>query len=132
MLATAGLRRSEVDLVSETIRIDGKGKKERILPLHPHLMPLLASYKVTLSSYQIYPTEPVFLNENRKALDPQGLHVIFNGLEKAGLPPTRFSLHHLRHTFATLMLQQNKENVDLRTLQELLGHESITSKAIHM
>ena len=51
LLATTGLRRSElvsltweqVDLVNETIRIAGKGKKERILPLHPHLKPLLAS-----------------------------------------------------------------------------------------
>ncbi|WP_427107557.1 tyrosine-type recombinase/integrase [Lysinibacillus xylanilyticus] len=64
LLATAGLRRSElvsltweqVGLVNVTIRIDRKGKKERILPLHPHLMPLLASYKVSLRSYQIYPS----------------------------------------------------------------------------
>lgn len=49
LIATTGIRRSElvsltweqVDLVNETIRIDGKGKKERILPLHPHLIPLL-------------------------------------------------------------------------------------------
>ncbi|MCY9548818.1 tyrosine-type recombinase/integrase [Lysinibacillus xylanilyticus] len=97
LLATTGLRRSElvsltweqVDLVSETIRINGngKGKKDRILPLHPHLMPLLASYKASLRSYQIYPSEPVFLNKNRKALDPRGLHVIFKDvLKKAGLP----------------------------------------------
>ncbi|MFJ7887140.1 tyrosine-type recombinase/integrase [Lysinibacillus xylanilyticus] len=95
LLATTGLRRSElvsltreqVDLVSETIRINGKGKKDRILPLHPHLMPLLASYKVSLRSYQIYPSEPVFFNKNRKALDPRGLHVIFKDvLKKAGLP----------------------------------------------
>ncbi|MED3803092.1 tyrosine-type recombinase/integrase [Lysinibacillus xylanilyticus] len=95
LLATTGLRRSElvsltrelVDLVNETIRIDGKGEKERILLLHPHLMPLLASYKVSLRSYQIYPSEPVFLNKNRKALDPRGLHVIFKDvLKKAGLP----------------------------------------------
>ncbi|WP_285395214.1 tyrosine-type recombinase/integrase [Lysinibacillus sp. fls2-241-R2A-57] len=140
MLATTCLRRSElvsltwdqVDLVNETIRIDGKGKKDRILPLHPHLIPLLASYKASLRSYQIYPSEPVFLNKNRKALVPLGLHVIFKVvLKKAGLPPTRFTLHHLRHTFSTWMLQKNKENVDLRTLQELLGNESITSTQVY-
>ncbi|MGE7950999.1 tyrosine-type recombinase/integrase [Lysinibacillus xylanilyticus] len=61
------------------------------------------------------------------------MHVIFKDvLKKAGLPPTRFTLHHLRHTFATLMLQQNKENVDLLTLQELLGHESITSTQVYI
>ncbi|MFJ8461569.1 tyrosine-type recombinase/integrase [Lysinibacillus xylanilyticus] len=68
LLATTGLRRSElvsltweqIDLINETIRIDGKGKKERILPLHPHLIPLRASYKASLRSYQIYSTESVF------------------------------------------------------------------------
>ncbi|MFJ7183641.1 tyrosine-type recombinase/integrase [Lysinibacillus xylanilyticus] len=139
LLATTGLRRSElvsltweqVHLVNETIRIDRKGKK-RILPLHPHLVPLLASYKASLRAYQIYPTEPVFLNKNRKALDPWGLNVIFKDvLKKAGLPPTRFTPHHLQNTFAILMLQQNKENVDLRTLQELLCHESITSFQVY-
>jgi integrase/recombinase XerD len=56
LLVTTDLRRSElvsltwelVDLVSETIRIDGKGKKERILLLQPNLIPLLASYKAYL------------------------------------------------------------------------------------
>ncbi|MEQ6353179.1 site-specific integrase [Lysinibacillus sp. M3] len=64
LLATTGLRRSElvsltweqIDLVNETIRIDGKGKKEHILPLHSHLMPLLASYKASLSICRIYLT----------------------------------------------------------------------------
>ncbi|WP_433596565.1 tyrosine-type recombinase/integrase [Lysinibacillus xylanilyticus] len=72
------------------------------------------------------------LNKNRKALDPRVLHVNFKDvLKKAGLPPTRFTLHHLRHTLGTLMLQQNKENVDLRPLQELLCHESITSIQVY-
>ena len=61
-----------------------------------------------------------------------GLHVIFKeSLGKAGLPPKRFSLHHLRHTFATLLLQENKENVDLHTIQELLGHESLSTTSIY-
>jgi site-specific recombinase XerD len=60
------------------------------------------------------------------------LHVLFKRtLESAGLPPKRFSLHHLRHTFATLFLQEAKEKVDLRTLQELLGHEPLVSTFIY-
>ncbi|WP_236694928.1 tyrosine-type recombinase/integrase [Peribacillus butanolivorans] len=56
------------------------------------------------------------------------MHKIFKEiLERAGLPAHRFSLHHLRHTFATLLLQENKDKVDLRTLQELLGHESLAT-----
>ncbi|GAB0167856.1 hypothetical protein LSPCS325_12930 [Lysinibacillus sp. CTST325] len=72
-------------MVNETIQIDGKGEKERILPLHAHFIPLLVSYKTFLRAYQIYQLEPVFLNKYRKALDPL--------LKKAGLSPTRFTLH---------------------------------------
>ncbi len=58
-------------------------------------MPLQPSYKASLRSYQIYPSEPVFPNKNRKTLDPRGLHFIFNDvLKKSGLPPTRFTLHN--------------------------------------
>ncbi|PLS18166.1 integrase [Bacillus sp. M6-12] len=140
LLAVTGMRRSELvsltwsqlDFSNQTIRIYGKGKKERLLPLHPLLIPLLITYKDSLDPYQSYPTEPVFLNKDGKPLNPRGLHSIFKKtLRKAGLPPSRFSLHHLRHTFATLMLQENKNNVDLRTLQELLGHESITSTEVY-
>lgn len=140
LLAVTGMRRSELvsltwsqlDFSNQTIRIYGKGKKERLLPLHPLLIPLLSTYKDSLDSYQSYATEPVFLNKDGKSLNPRGLHSIFkNSLRKAGLPPSRFSLHHLRHTFAPLMLQENKNNVDLRTLQELLGHESITSTEVY-
>lgn len=52
-------------------------------------------------------------------------------LDRTGLPSHRFTLHHLRHTFATLMLQNNKDKVDLRTLQELLGHESLTTTSMY-
>jgi integrase/recombinase XerD len=65
-----------------------------------------------LDKHQTYATEPVFLNKDGKPLNPRGLHSIFKkALRKAGLPPSRFSLHHLRHTFATLMLQKNKKTL---------------------
>jgi integrase/recombinase XerD len=52
-------------------------------------------------------------------------------LKKAGLPAEKFSLHHLRHTFATLLLQENGENIDLRVLQEIMGHESLATTPIN-
>ncbi|MGX1902621.1 tyrosine-type recombinase/integrase [Thermolongibacillus altinsuensis] len=61
-------------------------------------------------------SQPVFTNKNDDKLNPRGLHKIFKEiLEKAGLPLKRFSLHHLRHTFSTLLLQENKDNVDSNT-----------------
>lgn len=155
LLATTGMRRQEVvdltweqiDFFNETILIFGKGKKERLLPLHSMMLPLLKKYKQSLQDYQTHPKEPVFRNRHGRTLTPQGLQVIFKDvLKKAGLPPHRFTLHHLRHTFATLLLQQGKievedehgkvtiiqqEKVDLRTLQELLGHESLATTQVY-
>jgi site-specific recombinase XerD len=122
----------QLDLDNNTIRVFGKGKKERLLPLHPMVIPLFSQYQERLLEHQIHSSEPIFLNKNGKKLNPRGLHVVFkNLLEKAGLPPKRFSLHHLRHTFATLLLQDSENKVDLHTLQELLGHESLATTSIY-
>jgi integrase/recombinase XerD len=140
LLATSGMRRQEVidltwqqiDLDNQTVKVFGKGKKERLLPLHPSVIELFHDYQEGLLEYQLHPKEPVFLNKYGKKFNPRGLHIIFKEcLEKSGLPPTRFSLHHLRHTFATLMLQENKENIDLRTLQDLLGHENLSTTSVY-
>lgn len=90
----------------------------------------------SLEEYQLHPSQPVFLNKNDKKLNSHGLHKLFKEiLQKAGLPPQRSSLHHLRHTFATLLIQDNKENVDLRvdlrTVQELLGHKSLVTTQVY-
>lgn len=85
LLAKTGLRRSElvsltwdqVDIINEMIRINGRTN----IALHPHLIPLLASYKATLRSNRMYPKEPVFL-KNHKASYPRGLHVIFKDVMK--------------------------------------------------
>lgn len=71
LLATTGMRRSEIvelaweqiDLSNNTIRIYGKGKKERLLPLHPMVVPLIKSYMESLEEYQLHPSQPVFLNK---------------------------------------------------------------------
>ncbi len=140
ILPSTGIRRQElVDLTWQqvnfdnmTLKVFGKGKKERLLPLHPMVHQLFLDYRYSLLAYQIHPEEPIFRNKNGEKLNARGLHKIFKEtLEKAGLPPKRFSLHHMRHTFATLLLQENKENVDIRTLQELLGHESLATTSVY-
>ncbi|MEM1504392.1 tyrosine-type recombinase/integrase [Domibacillus sp. 8LH] len=140
LLATSGMRRQElvdltweqVNLDNQTIRVFGKGKKERLLPMHMMVVPLFHRYKEHLGEHQLHDTEPVFLNKNGEKMTPHGLHVIFKDiLLKAGLPPKRFSLHHLRHTFATLLLQQADGKVDLKTLQELLGHKSLATTSMY-
>ncbi len=139
LLSTTGMRRSElvsltweqVDFENNTILILGKGNKERILPLHSIVIPLLHKYRNTLLIEHSHSTEPVFKSRLNKTLNARSLHLIFKQLiSKAGLPAHRFSLHHLRHKFATLLLQGNKK-VDLRTLQELLGHSSLSTTGIY-
>lgn len=140
LLATTGMRRQElvdvnwehVNLSNHTIRVQGKGKKERLLPLHPIVIPLFMDYRNHVLEHQYHSSEPVFLNRYGVKMNPRGLHVVFKDiLTKSGLPSKRFSLHHLRHTFATLLLQESQGKVDLRTLQELLGHESLSTTAMY-
>ncbi|WP_258833818.1 tyrosine-type recombinase/integrase [Peribacillus frigoritolerans] len=114
LLATTGMRRQElvdltweqVNLENQTILVRGKGRKERLLSLHPIVLALFQDYQETLLEQQKHYSEPIFYNQKNKPLNPRGLHKIFKEiLERAGLPAHRFSLHHLRHTFATLLLK---------------------------
>ncbi|MFK5710243.1 tyrosine-type recombinase/integrase [Lysinibacillus boronitolerans] len=140
LLATTGMRRQElveltwgqIDLDNAVVRIFGKGKKERIVPLHPIVIPMLQDFKYHLPENLIQDSNCLFLNKNGKQLNPRGLHKVFKDtLNAAGMDSKRFSLHHLRHTFATLLLQENSENVDLRVIQELLGHTSLLTTQVY-
>ncbi|WP_246476604.1 tyrosine-type recombinase/integrase [Salicibibacter cibi] len=137
LLATTGMRRQELvdltwqqlDLEANTLRVIGKRRKERILPLHAIVVPLLHTYHASLPKERVYASEPIFLSYRHTKMKPHGLHNVFKRLlASAGLPPERFTLHHLRHTFATLLLD---EDVDLKTLQEFLGHESLSTTGMY-
>lgn len=122
LLATTGMRRQElidltweqIDFYNETILIFGKVKKERLLPLHTMMLPLLENIKNRYRSTRRIQKSLYFEIIMGRLLPPQGLQFIFKDvLKKAGLPPHRFTLHHFWHTFATLLLQQGKiEAVD--------------------
>lgn len=141
LLATTGMRRSElvsltweqIDLENNTVLIRGKGNKERLLPLHPMVLSLFPQYMEGLLEERLHPNEPVFTSYRHVPLNARSLHRLFKELlSKAGLPAHRFSLHHLRHTFATLLLQRTDgKKVDLRTLQELLGHENLATVSVY-
>ncbi|MFF2176142.1 tyrosine-type recombinase/integrase [Lysinibacillus sp. NPDC058147] len=94
----------------------------------------MASYKASLSSYQNLSNRTCFSKKNRKALNTRGLHVIFNDvLKKAGLPPTRFTLHHFRHTFATLCYSKIKKTLICKHLKDysaikVLNEEELLAK----
>lgn len=128
-----GLRLSELvdleisDLNKKTINIIGKGNKERIIYLNESNLDAISDY------LQIRPDsdlDNIFLNKKGdQRLGQRGIqHMLKKYLKKAGLKST-ISPHTLRHTAATLMYQYGQ--IDIRTLQVLLGHESVSTTQIY-
>ena len=110
----------------------GKGNKERTIYLNNACMRAIAEY------LEVRPKEGIkydskdalFLSERRERISNRTVqYIIKNELRKAGLDTNKYSVHKLRHTAATLMYQYG--NVDIRALQELLGHASISTTEIY-
>ena len=135
-----GLRVSELinlkvsDLFFEEgfIKVTGKGDKVRFVPVHPYTQKLISSYISHIRSH-ITPSKEdsdiVFLNRRGKKLTRQMIFIILKDLCAKVNIQKNVSPHTLRHSFATYLL---KEGVDLRAIQQLLGHESITTTEIYV
>ena len=129
-----GLRLSELtslkieDIQDEVMHIIGKGNKERLIFLNDACVNALTNYLKKRSNE--IDTPYVFLNRFNKKISNRGVELLVEKhLNKAGLDTTKFSVHKLRHTAATLMYQYGE--VDIRTLQKILGHENLTTTEIY-
>ena len=112
---------------TKTMRIIGKGRKERIVPILPAVCDAVALY-VKLCPYAISVDGPLFLGARGGPLNPRMIQLAMEKLRGAlGLPDTA-TPHALRHSFATHLLAGGG---DLRTIQELLGHASLASTQIY-
>ncbi len=129
LLYGCGLRISEalslnvgdISAESEFLRIKGKGNKERIVPLLPIIWQNIEAY-LAKSPYATNAGEPLFLGARGERLSPRIIQRQMQKLRaRLGLADT-VTPHALRHSFATQLLQQG---VDLRSIQELLGHSSL-------
>lgn len=134
LLYGAGLRISEAlsltggDVpASETIRITGKRGKTRIVPLLPQLREALADY-AALCPYGTSRDAPLFRGARGGPLDPAIIRKAVREARRRLMLPERTSPHALRHSFATHLLGRG---ADLRALQELLGHASLSSTQIY-
>ena len=134
LLYGAGLRISEAlsltgaDVpAAETIRITGKRGKTRIVPLLPQLREALAEY-AALCPYGTARDEPLFRGARGGPLDPAIIRKAVREARRRLMLPERTSPHALRHSFATHLLGRG---ADLRALQELLGHASLSSTQIY-
>ncbi|PVB61362.1 tyrosine recombinase XerC [Labrenzia sp. 011] len=112
---------------ARTLRIVGKGRKERIVPILPAVSEAVDRY-LKLCPYAISPEGPLFLGARGGPLNPRMIQLAMEKLRGAlGLPDTA-TPHALRHSFATHLLAGGG---DLRTIQELLGHASLASTQIY-
>ncbi|WP_407692011.1 tyrosine recombinase XerC [Radiobacillus deserti] len=126
-----GLKMDDIDFFLGTMLVRGKGKKERYLPFGKFAEDALLTYidngRKKLLTNQT-DSGNVFLNARGRALTTRGVRVILDKLVKEAALTVDIHPHKLRHTFATHLLN---EGADLRVVQELLGHEHLTSTQIY-
>jgi integrase/recombinase XerC len=129
----AGLRISEAlsltraDLDSATLRVVGKGNKARLVPLIDPVRASIETY-LELCPFKLTPTQPVFRGLKGGILSPRIIQLRVAQLRGAlGLPPSA-TPHALRHSFATHLLGRGG---DLRAIQELLGHASLSTTQVY-
>lgn len=123
---------SDINFNDYKLNVIGKGNKERTIYLNKACVKAIEDYmKIRPKDAIKYDSrDALFLSERRERISRRTVqYVVKRELQKAGLDITKYSVHKLRHTAATLMYQYG--NVDIRALQELLGHESISTTEIY-
>jgi integrase/recombinase XerC len=122
-----GLDKAGVDLDARLVRVVGKGGKERVVPVLPVVAAAIADY-VKLCPYRSGPEAPLFIGARGERLNPRIVQRAMAKLRGAlGLPESA-TPHALRHSFATHLLAAGG---DLRMIQELLGHASLSTTQVY-
>ncbi len=123
---------SNIDFSESKMTVIGKGNKERTIYLNNACMKVINDY-LSIRPYDRVKTDSrdaLFLSERKERISNRSVQdIVKKELKNAGLDTNKYSVHKLRHTAATLMYQYGE--VDIRALQELLGHESISTTEIY-
>lgn len=126
------LKLEQIDFSLNTIKVIGKGNKERIIPFGQFAKDALYTYikdgRNKLLESKKEDTEYVFLNARGKPITARGIRYILNRMIEETALTVRVHPHKFRHTFATHLVN---EGADLRTVQELLGHENLSTTQIY-
>ena len=136
LFLNCGMRISELiglnisDVQADQLRVLGKGNKERVIFLNPACQQAIADWLEVRERFAGADPAALFISsQSRKRISKAAVEkLVKKHLLAAGLDSTQFSPHKLRHTAATLMLQNG---VDVRTLQEVLGHEHLNTTQIY-
>ena len=136
LFLNCGLRISELiglnvtDVRGNQLRVLGKGNKERMLYLNDACLSALSDWMTERDMLTLVDQNALFVTlQNRRRISRAAVHkLVKKHLAAAGLDSTQYSSHKLRHTAATLMLQNG---VDVRTLQEVLGHDHLNTTQIY-
>jgi integrase/recombinase XerC len=126
----SGMNVEDLDLLSDQVKVRGKGRKERIVPVGSRAVLALRRY-LNLREPVVARTRgdrrAIFLSRRGKRLAPRGIQRIIHGMFDA-IGGDGLRVHSLRHTFATHMLDAG---ADLRAVQELLGHASLSTTQVY-
>lgn len=130
-----GININDIDFSENKMTVIGKGNKERTIYLNKACVRAIHEYldvrpKDGIKTDKLNSRKALFLSERRERISKRTVqHIVDKELMAAGLDTKKYSTHKLRHTAATLMYQYG--NVDIRALQEVLGHESISTTEIY-
>lgn len=113
-----------------TVRITGKGNKERLIYLNTACAGAIEKYLTVRPADGIKDKEALFISRNRRRINQRTVqNIVNNFLKKANLDGQGFSVHKLRHTAATLMYQYG--DVDILLIKDILGHENLSTTEIY-
>lgn len=127
-----GINFKDINFNDCKLSVIGKGNKERTIYLNRACMNAINSYIAVRPRDGVKndSRDALFLSERKERISNRTVqYIVKQELQRAGLDTNKYSVHKLRHTAATLMYQYG--NVDIRALQELLGHESISTTEIY-
>lgn len=127
-----GINLGDVDSELRSLRVTGKGNKERIVYLNDACREALSTYLSERRGpkYASVKDRAVFLSRLEQRISVKTVQaMVYKYLERAGLSAKHYSVHKLRHTAATLMYQSGQ--VDVRVLKEILGHEQLNTTQIY-